>query len=239
VTEIGCPARLQGLFKTFLAEEVASALRHSLRNKLAGARNANFFLKRKLSDPRPGEPDDPRYRKFFQVIDDEIQAASELLTTRLPSNTETAAGQRTDMKAVAARLLETVAGPGAVAVGGPACSVVSDGGELELALYCLVENAFEALGGAERVWERVSVRTAVGEGATARLEVSDEGPGLSADACARGFEPFFTTKARTFGFGLKIARRIAARWDGTVEAANKPGGGALVALVFPGEGASS
>jgi two-component system NtrC family sensor kinase len=64
---------------------------------------------------------------------------------------------------------------------------------------------------------RVYVRTALDDG-TVRIEVDDEGPGISAELVDRVFEPFFTTKpdGQGTGLGLSVSRQIVERFGGTL-----------------------
>jgi len=56
------------------------------------------------------------------------------------------------------------------------------------------------------------------------LEISDDGPGISAENQAHLFEPFFTTDAQGTGLGLFIARELAEANDSRLEfAGNRPG----------------
>ena len=70
------------------------------------------------------------------------------------------------------------------------------------------------------------------------LEVADEGPGMAPDIAARAFERFFRAdKSRSrhmggSGLGLAIVRQAAEAHGGSVEAANAPGGGALIRVRF-------
>lgn len=51
-----------------------------------------------------------------------------------------------------------------------------------------------------------------------RLEVSDDGPGISHAAAQRVFEPFFTSDdAQGSGLGLAIARELAERMEGSLD----------------------
>jgi C4-dicarboxylate-specific signal transduction histidine kinase len=70
---------------------------------------------------------------------------------------------------------------------------------------------------------------------TVRLEVEDNGPGLSAEVQARLFEPFFTTKppGKGTGLGLALCREYVGRAGGTLHAENRPEGGARFVLVLP------
>ena len=77
------------------------------------------------------------------------------------------------------------------------------------------------------------------EGGSLVLEVSDDGPGMPAEAAARVFEPFFRGDAgrdrRTggVGLGLSLVRRIAEAHGGDVKLQSAPGEGVRVTLRIP------
>ncbi|SOB92679.1 response regulator receiver domain-containing protein [Rhodobacter sp. JA431] len=70
-----------------------------------------------------------------------------------------------------------------------------------------------------------------------QFSVSDDGPGFSDDVMARLFEPGARgdVSQAGSGLGLYISRDMAERLDGRIEIANRPEGGALVALSLPVE----
>jgi signal transduction histidine kinase len=67
------------------------------------------------------------------------------------------------------------------------------------------------------------------------LTVEDTGPGFAPGIVDRIFERFFTTKpaGKGTGLGLWIAREIVDDHGGTIEASNRPEGGACFTLRFP------
>ncbi len=77
-------------------------------------------------------------------------------------------------------------------------------------------------------------------GTSLDIEVSDEGPGFPAGFLPHAFERFARPDGGRSrgdggaGLGLAIVQAIAAAHGGTAAAANKPGGGAVVALHLPG-----
>jgi len=85
---------------------------------------------------------------------------------------------------------------------------------------------------------RVSVTNGDGE---AVVEVSDDGPGLSADDAAHAFEPFWRSdESRTrasggTGLGLSIVAAIAAAHAGRAELESEPGEGATFRVRLPVE----
>jgi signal transduction histidine kinase len=73
------------------------------------------------------------------------------------------------------------------------------------------------------------------EGDQIIVTVRDTGGGIPDDVLPRIFDPFFTTKdvGRGTGLGLAITYGIVQEHGGTIQAANVPGGGALVRIALP------
>jgi signal transduction histidine kinase len=70
------------------------------------------------------------------------------------------------------------------------------------------------------------------------FEVSDTGPGLSADARAHLFEPFYTTKSVGLGtgLGLFVCLEIAREHRGSLAHVERPGPGATFRVELPERG---
>lgn len=66
-----------------------------------------------------------------------------------------------------------------------------------------------------------------------RLEVTDNGPGISPEIADRLFTPFASTKATGTGLGLSLSRRIVEEHGGRMTASNRPNGGACFMITMP------
>ncbi len=107
----------------------------------------------------------------------------------------------------------------------------ADRRRLEQALLNLLSNAakFGPPG------SRIAVTLSADDG-RARIEVSDQGPGISAEDQVRLFERFFVgagDRAGGVGLGLPTALAIAQAHAGTIEVDSTPGAGSRFALVVP------
>ena len=67
------------------------------------------------------------------------------------------------------------------------------------------------------------------------LSVADTGPGLPAEGRERLFEPFYSTKPSGvgMGLGLAISGNIIAELGGSLDAENRPQGGARFIITLP------
>jgi signal transduction histidine kinase len=102
-------------------------------------------------------------------------------------------------------------------------------GHLEQILDNLIANALEALSPGHLV-RLTTTPTAAG----ARITVSDNGPGMSAEDRERAFLRFTTSNPNGTGLGLAIVHRLAISNGGTARLDETPGGGLTVTLDFPG-----
>jgi signal transduction histidine kinase len=114
----------------------------------------------------------------------------------------------------------------------PLAPLVVDFHLVRRAVVNLVCNATQAMPGGGRIVVRV-----LGEPSTeppgARIEVSDNGPGISSAALERIFEPFFTTKASGTGLGLAIVKRAVEAHGGDLVVRSEEGRGTTFVMRLP------
>lgn len=115
----------------------------------------------------------------------------------------------------------------------PDVNVPHDPPRLAQAILNVLSNAADA---ASAGGKHVTLRTRVGEDCI-RIEVEDDGPGLSPELARTAFEPFKTTKpfGQGTGLGLSITRQIALDHGGQVmlEPRPSPECGARVSIELP------
>jgi nitrogen fixation/metabolism regulation signal transduction histidine kinase len=113
-------------------------------------------------------------------------------------------------------------------------SVAADRGRLRQVLNNLITNALEAVDGVAGGQVTVSTEMSSGpEGKSAVIMVADNGHGFQQEMLARVFDPYVTSKPRGTGLGLAIVKKIAEEHGGSIEANNRPEGGAYVRVVLP------
>jgi PAS domain S-box-containing protein len=66
-----------------------------------------------------------------------------------------------------------------------------------------------------------------------RISVTDNGPGIPAEALTKIFMPFYTTKSNGTGLGLAVVQKIIVQHGGSVDARNQPQGGAEFIVWLP------
>jgi PAS domain S-box-containing protein len=96
----------------------------------------------------------------------------------------------------------------------------------------LILNAEQAIREAR---DRGTLRIRLGNTADAVwASFQDDGPGIPSDTLASIFDPFYTTKrpGRGTGLGLSICKSVMKEHNGTIEAANAPGGGAVFTVTL-------
>lgn len=89
----------------------------------------------------------------------------------------------------------------------------------------VISNALEAMSNSPRKQLAIAIEP---EPDWVRIRIADSGPGIDEQNIAKVFDPFFTTKAvgQGLGLGLSITYGLVKQFGGTIEAANRPGGGA-------------
>lgn len=118
------------------------------------------------------------------------------------------------------------------------CTVFGDRELLYRAIENVVRNAIRYTEPDTEVTIRVGETTVDGK-RSARIEVSDRGPGIPEAELAEIFRPFYrvdlarSSNTGGFGVGLAITERAVRLHGGTVRATNREGGGTSIQMVFP------
>ncbi len=103
-----------------------------------------------------------------------------------------------------------------------------DADMLKQAILNLVLNAIEAMKNGGNLWLRVSR-----DGNVVLLNVSDDGPGIPAEARDKVFQLYFTTKQRGSGIGLAMTYRAVQLHNGTINFSTEMGRGTAFQMQFP------
>ena len=216
--------------------ELAAGMAHEIRNPLAGIRLFACLLERDLHD-RPAQAQ--VVRKIIKGVSTLEALVTDILEFGRPrapvpgivvldhlvrEAIELARG-RDETKQVEVRV-----SPDPVDI-----KLVTDGVLLQRALLNLLINAFDAARNGS-VAPHVCVQVTTANSQEVVLTVSDNGPGIPGDLLDRIFDPFFTTKDTGTGLGLAIVHQIAESLGGSVQAANRPEGGAMFSLRLPKDG---
>ncbi len=108
-----------------------------------------------------------------------------------------------------------------------------DAVQLEQALINVINNAIDAAAESRRTPRWVAVRVASMDGGV-RIEVEDNGPGVSDTVAKQLFEPFTTTKHDGMGLGLALSRELVGAHGGTIDWQNLgPEGGTRFRIEIP------
>ncbi|MFZ6801788.1 sensor histidine kinase [Undibacterium sp. Di24W] len=107
-------------------------------------------------------------------------------------------------------------------------NVMFDVAQMEQALLNLLKNALES--GSPPSGVTLEVRPMV-EGV--RIEVSDQGGGMSDTVMSNALVPFYSTKRNGTGLGLALAREIIEAHGGRIMLNNRESGGLTVSLILP------
>jgi signal transduction histidine kinase len=208
-------------------KELAYGASHEINNPLA---NISARAQTLLRDER-----DPERRRALEAINQQSLRAHEMISDlMLFARPPRMIIQHVCLKAVLEQVVAEVSAEClrreielAVTADGEVGEILGDAIQLAVATKALAVNAIEAIG--QR--GRVEVTLTPWEGGV-RVEVRDNGPGLSPHVRTHMFDPFFSGReaGRGLGFGLSKAWRIVTEHGGRIWAESAGDRGALITV---------
>lgn len=104
--------------------------------------------------------------------------------------------------------------------------------QIQRVLVNLLMNAIESVAEMKRSDRKIMIRSAMPDGQTVLIAMSDTGEGISPEKMPYIFDPFFTTKSSGTGLGLSLSRSIVEEHGGKLWATSD-GLGAVLHLQLP------
>ena len=209
--------------------ELATGLAHEIRNPLAGIAGVIEIIGRDLpvTSPARAVVKDVRQEiaRINHIVTDLLQTArphppkvrkSDLNTT--VEHAVMLGRQQAFAKSVEITLQKDPSLP----------EVEHDSDQIHQVLLNLLLNALQAIDKNGKI--TVTVKP---QGATAVVEVTDNGRGIAPDHLPNIFRPFYTTKGEGTGLGLSLARRIVEDHHGRIDVTSAVGKGTTFAVVLP------
>ncbi len=199
--------------------EMSSAVVHEMRNPLSSIKLNLQAIRTKLDG-------DPRHEELADIAQAQVHRLERMFSDLLSLSRPLAMNFRVaPLRETVIDALEAVAEQAAdkrcrfqLQEIDTAIRARIDPERFQQALVNLFQNAMQATGDGGEV---VVVTHLDHARRLVRLEVTDNGPGVSDDNLERLFQPFFTTREDGTGLGLAIVRKIVEYHGGRVSASNR------------------
>jgi nitrogen fixation/metabolism regulation signal transduction histidine kinase len=213
--------------------EVARRLAHEIKNPLTPIQLSAERLQLKL-EPKLETADAEILARSTQTIVNQVAALKRMVDAFSQyARTPEPAMRVLDMNGLIREVLalyESLGSSMKLNLASDLPAVQGDATQLRQVIHNLLQNAQDAMGGAEA--PRIEIATVVRDG-RAEFSVTDNGTGFPEHLMKRAFEPYVTTKPRGTGLGLSIVRKIVEEHNGEVTITNVAPHGARIAIVLP------
>jgi two-component system, NtrC family, nitrogen regulation sensor histidine kinase NtrY len=217
-------------------QDIAQKLAHELKNPLTPIRlSAERVLKRYRADPATAvEILEPAMLSIIQEVDGLSGLLEEFRDfARLPEPQF----EWTDIGGVASEVARSFSAshPGVLFdISGIAAGMLirADRGHIRQLFLNLFLNAIDAMNGEGLVAVKSDL-VKRSDSRYCRIQISDTGPGITADLRDKLFTPYFTTKEKGTGLGLSIVEHIVIDHKGEVWFESEEGSGATFFIDLP------
>src|ERR1700680_1913575 len=212
--------------------ELSAGIAHEFKNALA---TISGYAQMIRSEAQPGTD----LREHGSLILQQTRSLTHVVTEFLKfARPLELADEQVSLSPMIERIVAEIADavPGASFVTtGEFGEVSGDDALLRQAILNLARNAAEA-GTDNPAGGRVIIRGEIDKSGPLqgqRISITDNGPGIPAEALTKIFMPFYTTKANGTGLGLAVVQKIIVQHGGSIEARNQAQGGAEFIVWLP------
>jgi len=217
--------------------KLAAVVAHEINNPLAGILTYAKLLKKRFTRMEEGQKE---ILDTLDMIEGESRRCGEIVKNLLTfARTKPISYEPSDLNAIIGRCVKLVQHQLDLAAIELHLELAKDlpyadcdAGQIAQVILALTMNAIEAMphGGILELETRPS-----SDGASALIEVRDNGVGMPREVLANIFEPFFTTKegGHSLGLGLAVSHSIVERHGGEIHVQSEPGRGTTFTIRLP------
>lgn len=222
-----------------MAGQFAAMVAHEVRNPLAVVRAAVQLV-------RDTNPDEAQRQSLLGDALAEIDRISETISGFLslsrPASVDGSIVDIIEIVTDAIRIVDTYAINRAIAIKSrfsvQQVFVWGDSRELRQVFLNILLNAAQAIEGDGFIWVDVDLVNepsldGSGHQTMVRIQIADNGPGITPDLLSRIFEPFVSTKPTGTGLGLPICSQITERHGGRLRVESAPEMGTTMSVYLP------
>jgi signal transduction histidine kinase len=236
-TDAAAKAQLRAARQDRLAAmgTLAAGLAHEINSPLAGALHGLETLRKEAHSDRAKQHGELTAEALHR-IQELVQRLLRLAPARMETGHCDLQQVFADVRMFLSKRLDSH--PLLVQLEQPNLAVSAAPGDFFPVLLNLVQNACDAMDGAEDVESRkgeIHVHAVAGDDGLVHIRVEDQGPGVDAELLPHLFEPFVTTKdvGHGTGLGLALAYATVRQLNGTMEARNGDERGFVIELKLP------
>lgn len=224
----------QLLLQQNASKVLVKGLAHEIKNPLGGLRGAAQLLEQELEDDA--------LKEYTKIIIEEADRLKNLMDRMLGPNA-LPKNKKMNIHGVLERVRLVVQAEASADIQihrdyDPSIpDIFADKDQLIQAFLNIVRNAVQALGEAGEIIIRTRVARKITIGSrqnklVAKIDIIDNGPGVSEEMREQIFYPMVTGRAEGTGLGLSISQSIINRYDGLIEY-TREGGCSLFSVYLP------
>ena len=203
--------------------KLARGVGHELRNPLGAIKNATYFIKMALEEPKP------EVKEAIEILEKNVKRSEEIISGLLvfayvkpPTLCRVNINDVLQEALFRAAMPDLPAAPNAAQAGNVEVvtqmdetlpTVLADPDQLSQAFGNIILNAIQAMseGG------QLTVKTKTESPEWVAVSFTDTGPGIPGEKLQKVFEPLFTTKAKGIGLGLALTKTLIEAHGGSIE----------------------
>jgi signal transduction histidine kinase len=204
--------------------EMAASVAHELRNPLGIIHGANTLIQKKYASDKD---------EIFTYIPEELKRLNKLIEDFLAfSRTRSFTIQTVNIKELLTKITIALSEHSKIRIN---LNIENDFPEISTDIDTLEQILLNILNNSIQVSPdngQISIKCDV-VGKNIKIQISDNGPGISPEIMDRIFDPFFTTKEEGSGLGLAISSRLIEQLEGKISVQSITGKGTTVTIVLP------